>query len=246
MPPKSADTGRFQTAERSPMTVEQAVWMHPRVMSGSLCFRDTRILVSTLFNFIARGQTIENYLDVFDVHRDAFAAVMLAAGRLACEAAESQLPPEPANSSACQRSYPQLPETPEDSPRSLHQADIEGTHIPSKPADTGRFKTAEDSPMPIEQAVWIHPEVMSGSLCFRDTRILVSSLFIFLAEGKTIDEYLNDFDVRPHAFAAVMLAAGRLACEAAKSQLPPEPASIKARRRSYPQLPAHTHPRQPS
>ena len=51
----------------------------------------------------------EEYLEQYGVHRDAFAAVMLAAGRLACEAAERQLPPEPANTKARPRSYPQLP-----------------------------------------------------------------------------------------------------------------------------------------
>ena len=91
------------------MTIEQAVWMHPQVMSGELCFRDTRIPVSTLFRFLARGTTVDEYLEQYGVHRDAFAAVMLAAGRLACEAAERQLPREPANTKARQRPYPQLP-----------------------------------------------------------------------------------------------------------------------------------------
>ena len=111
------------------------------------------------------------------------------------------------------------------------------THMPGQRTDIGRFKTTENSPMPIEQAVWMHPEVMSGQLCFRDTRIPVSTLFNFLADGATVEEYLDDYDVHRDAFAAVMLAAGRLACEAAERQLPREPASAPARQRRYPQLP---------
>ena len=95
--------------------------------------------------------------------------------------------------------------------------------MPGQRTDIGRFETAENSPMPIEQAVWMHPEVMSGKLCFRDTRIPISTLFKFLADGSTIEEYLNDYDIDPDAFAAVMLAAGQLACEAAERQLPREP-----------------------
>ena len=112
MPLKKTRTGQFTTAENSPMSIEQAVWMHPRVMSGELCFRDTRIPVSTMFKFLARGTTIEEYLEQYGIHRDAFAAVMLAAGQLACETAEQQLRPESANSKACPRSYPQLPDAP--------------------------------------------------------------------------------------------------------------------------------------
>ena len=110
MPVQRTETGQFKTTEDSPMSVEQAVWMHPRVMSGELCFRDTRIPVSTLFKFLAQSYTIEEYLEAYGVHRDAFAAVMLAAGQLACETAKRQLPRESAYTKAQPRSYPQLPE----------------------------------------------------------------------------------------------------------------------------------------
>ena len=101
--------------------------------------------------------------------------------------------------------------------------------------DTGRFRTAENSPRPVEKAVWMHPEIMSGELCFRATRIAVATLFRFLARGTMIEEYVNAYGVHPDA-----IAAGRLACEAAKRQLPRERASAPARQRAYPLPPTRS------
>ena len=68
----------------------------------------------------------------------------------------------------------------------------------------------------------------------------------FQAPFRYPEEYLEQYGDHRDAFAAVMLAAGPLACEAAERQLPPEPANTKARPRSYPQLPARTHARTPA
>ena len=111
----------------------------------------------------------------------------------------------------------------------------EDTAMPARHTDTGRFRTAENSPMPIEKAVWMQPEVMSGELCFRDTRIAPVTLFKLLARGTTIEEYVNAYGVHPDA-----IAAGRLVCEAAKRQLPRERASAPARQRAYPLPPTRS------
>ena len=36
-------------------------------------------------------------------------------------------------------------------------------------------------------------DVMSGSTVFRGTRVLVQSLFDYLEEGSSVDEFLDDF-----------------------------------------------------
>ena len=43
----------------------------------------------------------------------------------------------------------------------------------------------------LDQAVWVNPERMSGTPCFRGTRVPVQSLIDFLEGGETIDEFLK-------------------------------------------------------
>ncbi|MEQ1946320.1 MAG: DUF433 domain-containing protein [Bryobacteraceae bacterium] len=42
----------------------------------------------------------------------------------------------------------------------------------------------------LDQAVWVSPERMSGTPCFRGTRVPVQSLIDFLEGGETIDQFL--------------------------------------------------------
>lgn len=39
----------------------------------------------------------------------------------------------------------------------------------------------------------VDPEIMSGAPCFRGTRVLVSTLFEYLAAGDPLEEFLEDF-----------------------------------------------------
>jgi uncharacterized protein (DUF433 family) len=39
--------------------------------------------------------------------------------------------------------------------------------------------------------VWVNPQRMSGTPCFRGTRVPVQSLIDFLEGGETIDQFLN-------------------------------------------------------
>ena len=43
----------------------------------------------------------------------------------------------------------------------------------------------------LEAAIWIDPQRMSGTPCFRNTRIPVQSLIDFLEGGETVDEFLS-------------------------------------------------------
>jgi uncharacterized protein (DUF433 family) len=43
----------------------------------------------------------------------------------------------------------------------------------------------------LDQAVWVNPQRMSGTPCFRGTRVPVQSLIDFLEGGETIDQFLG-------------------------------------------------------
>jgi uncharacterized protein (DUF433 family) len=42
----------------------------------------------------------------------------------------------------------------------------------------------------LDEAVWVNPQRMSGTPCFRGTRVPVQSLIDFLECGETIDQFL--------------------------------------------------------
>ena len=43
----------------------------------------------------------------------------------------------------------------------------------------------------LDEAVWVNPQRMSGSPCFRCTRVPVQSLIDFLEGGETIDAFIK-------------------------------------------------------
>jgi uncharacterized protein (DUF433 family) len=43
----------------------------------------------------------------------------------------------------------------------------------------------------LDQAIWVSQQRMSGTPCFRGTRVPVQSLIDFLEGGETIDEFLK-------------------------------------------------------
>jgi uncharacterized protein (DUF433 family) len=43
----------------------------------------------------------------------------------------------------------------------------------------------------LDDAIWINPARMSGTPCFRGTRVPVQSLIDFLEGGETIDQFLE-------------------------------------------------------
>ncbi|MDE0191894.1 MAG: DUF433 domain-containing protein [Gammaproteobacteria bacterium] len=65
---------------------------------------------------------------------------------------------------------------------------------------------------------------MSGTPCFRGTRLPVQQLFEWLADGVPLDEFDRDFKLDPRAAAAV-LQIGSAAVKAAAAQTPPAPTS---------------------
>lgn len=66
--------------------------------------------------------------------------------------------------------------------------------------------TAENtagSDAPISFPVSIDPERLGGVPCFAGTRVPVRYLWEYLSKGKTLDQFLDDFDgvLREHALA---------------------------------------------
>ena len=43
------------------------------------------------------------------------------------------------------------------------------------------------------QYVLSDPEIMSGTPCFRDTRVTIKTLFDYLEGGSSLDDFLTDF-----------------------------------------------------
>jgi len=57
----------------------------------------------------------------------------------------------------------------------------------------------------MESVVLSNPEIMSGTPCFRGTRVPVKTLFDYLAHGHPLDEFLDQFPTvyREQALAAL-------------------------------------------
>lgn len=62
------------------MTLEEAVWVDPGRMSGAPCFRGSRVPVQQLFDWLADGVPLEEFLVDFQIDRRAAEVVLQAAG----------------------------------------------------------------------------------------------------------------------------------------------------------------------
>lgn len=70
--------------------------------------------------------------------------------------------------------------------------------------------------MSLEEAVWVDPRRMSGTPCFRGTRVPVEQLFDWLADGIALDEFLEDFALDRSAAEAVLREGCSAVCAAAR------------------------------
>jgi uncharacterized protein (DUF433 family) len=63
---------------------------------------------------------------------------------------------------------------------------------------------------PLLGLIWINPERVSGTPCFYASRVPVKTLFDFLHEGETLEQFLEDFEgVEREQALAVLELAGR-------------------------------------
>lgn len=74
-----------------------------------------------------------------------------------------------------------------------------------------RVVTAEQKRR-LDDAVWVSPQRMSGTPCFRGTRVPIQSLIDFLEGGETIDAFLNLYPpiTREQVLAVLDFANGQL------------------------------------
>ncbi|MBI4903842.1 MAG: DUF433 domain-containing protein [Acidobacteria bacterium] len=45
--------------------LDEAIWVSPQRMSGTPCFRGTRVLVQSLIDLVEGGETIEDFLRLY-------------------------------------------------------------------------------------------------------------------------------------------------------------------------------------
>ena len=74
-----------------------------------------------------------------------------------------------------------------------------------------RVVTAEQKSR-LDAAVWVSPQRMSGTPCFRGTRVPIQSLIDFLEGGETIDAFLRLYPpiTREQVLAVLDFANGQL------------------------------------
>lgn len=74
----------------------------------------------------------------------------------------------------------------------------------------------EDRKKNLERLVWVDPERMSGTPCFRGTRVPVQALLDHLEGSSTLDDFLEGFPsvTREQAVAFLELAKDHLLAEA--------------------------------
>ena len=66
------------------MKLEQAVWVDLGRMSGAPCFRGSRLPVQQLFDWLADGVGLDEFVEEFRIDRAAAEAVLRAAGAELC------------------------------------------------------------------------------------------------------------------------------------------------------------------
>ena len=56
-------TGIHRPSEAAPAGKSDAIWTHPERMWGQPCFRDTRVPVDFLFEWLAAGDSVADFVE---------------------------------------------------------------------------------------------------------------------------------------------------------------------------------------
>ena len=65
-------------------------------------------------------------------------------------------------------------------------------------------KSEPDGLITLDQAVWVDSARMSGTPCFRGSRLPVQHLFDWLADGVSLDEFVREFQIDRDAAVTVL------------------------------------------
>lgn len=79
--------GLLTGSAMQPMSLEEAVWVDSGRMRGMPCFRGTRVPVQQLFDWLADGVGLDQFLEGFEVDPRAAEAVLREACSAVCAAA---------------------------------------------------------------------------------------------------------------------------------------------------------------
>ena len=85
----------LKAPDNAPMSIQEAVWINPRRMGGKPCFRDSRINIDNLLEWMANGYSIHDYIDSFSLTLEIPQTIILTAGQLIHDTAQQTLPREP-------------------------------------------------------------------------------------------------------------------------------------------------------
>ena len=70
--------------------LEKAVWVDPQRMSGLPCFRNTRVPVQSLIDFLESGESVDEFLTLYpSITREQVTAVLEFANRQLIQCASS-------------------------------------------------------------------------------------------------------------------------------------------------------------
>jgi uncharacterized protein (DUF433 family) len=70
--------------------LESVIWIDPQRMSGAPCFRNTRVPLQSLIDFLEGGETVDEFLALYPaVSREQIVAVLDFANRQLIECASS-------------------------------------------------------------------------------------------------------------------------------------------------------------
>ena len=85
MPQHDALAWKGLLVQSGRMTLEEAVWVDPQRMSGAPCFRGSRLPVQQLFDWLADGVPLDEFIEDFRIDRAAAEAVLRSAGAQLCQ-----------------------------------------------------------------------------------------------------------------------------------------------------------------
>ena len=60
-----AATAAPANADDGSRVIEGVIWIHPERVSGAPCFINTRVPIKNLFDYLAGGETLEEFLEGF-------------------------------------------------------------------------------------------------------------------------------------------------------------------------------------
>lgn len=90
-------TGRTAVIEDDSKVIEGVIWIHPERVSGAPCFYGTRVPIQNLFDYLAGGEPLDEFLEGFPpiTREQAIKVLELAQTALFSSLLNGENPPRP-------------------------------------------------------------------------------------------------------------------------------------------------------